>query len=557
MQNAMVQATYKSTICTLMAVLLLALASVLSASAAEYVLGPDDVLSVTVLRHPELSVPSLTVTADGVIRLQIVGEVSVTGKTVAQVQEFIAGRLRSRLVAPEVNVAVVQQRTAAVFVLGAVKSPGVIPIKPGWRVTEAMAAAGGLMFRPDEVKAVLLRGEKTQFDLDLQAILNVGHAATDLALEPGDVINVTRLSVQISVSGSVLRPGTYLMAAGGGALDAIGLAGGVGSRADTGAVIVESPSGERRKVDLLPALLEGKPVQDPPLQMNDMVIVPARNARVSIIGAVKQPGSFDLDAGVPIRVAALVALAGGLVPRAEMAAGSLFHQNGEVVPLDVNAILVTGTAAANLELAPGDVVSISERTMQVNVVGQVTRPGPQMLPIGSGIAQAVAAAGGVTATSALHEVVLKPAEGPERRIDLYSILVGGKLDQNITLGNGDTVLVPESRAKVAVLGAVKTPGYYALDADNPPTVVQLVAMAGGTLPRARIGDTALIRITEGKPQPIRIDLNRVLNSGKIENDRVAQDRDVIYVPPAKADWDLILRAITSVSVLGGWLGPGL
>lgn len=525
-----------------------------AAFATEYLLGPEDVLSVTVLRHPELSAPSLTVTNDGSIRLQVVGEVPVTGKTVAQVQAFIVDKLRSRLIAPEVTVAVVQERPKVVFVLGVTKNPGVFPMKSDWRVTEAIAAAGGLLCRPDEVKAVLLRAGQEQLELDLQAILGAGDSTANLALKPGDVINTARRSIQISVAGNVLRPGTYEMAIGGGALDAIGLAGGIGPQAETGAVMIKRPTGEQRKVDLLPALLEGKPVQDPPLQMGDMVIVPTRTARVAIIGAVRQPGTFELDAGVPMRVADLIARGGGLTPRPEMAVGSLFRQDGQVIPLDMNAVLNAGTASANLDLQPGDMVSVSERTIQVNVVGQVKNPGLQMLPTGSGVAEAVAAAGGVVATSALHEVVLKPLNGPERKIDLYSILVGGKLDQNVTLDNGDTVLIPESRAKVAVLGAVKNPGYYTLDADNPATITQLIAQAGGPVNRARTGETALIRVSDGKPQPIKVDLDRILRDGKIENDRVAQDRDVIYVPPAKTDWDFIMRAVTSVSVLGNWLG---
>jgi protein involved in polysaccharide export with SLBB domain len=114
-------------------------------------------------------------------------------------------------------------------------------------------------------------------------------------------------------------------------------------------------------------------------------------------------------------------------------------------------------------------------------------------------------------------------------------------------------LVPEARAKVAVLGAVKSPGYYPLDADSPGTVTQLIAQAGGTLNRAQIEQTALLRSTNGVPERVMVNLRRILREGKTDEDVVARDRDIIYVPPEKRDWDLILRALATVGVYGNWL----
>ena len=538
------------------ALLLLAMLGAASASVAlgeDYVLGPEDVLTVTVMRHPEMSAESVAVTADGKIHLPVVGEVQVAGMTVEQVRRVITEGLSQRLVSPEVTVAVKQARTETVFVLGAVSSPGVYELKPGWRVTEALAAAGGLTTRPELVAGALFRGGRQVVALDLPTILQEGNDLANLRVPPGDVLNFTERTILISVTGSVLRSGTYDLREGGGVLEAVALAGGVSPEANLGRVTVKKADGSQRSYDLIPAMLRGEPVDETPLAAGDMVIVPTFKARVAVLGAVLQPGYFDLEEGVATRVADMVAQAGGLAARPELVRGSIFRQTGETVPLDLSAVFIEGKSAANLELQAGDIISLIDRTITVDVAGQVEKPGSYELPVGSGVVEAVARAGGVKAPASLTGVILQRKDGATCRVDLFQVMVKGDLGANVPLQHGDLVLVPESKAKVAVLGAVQRPGYYDIDEGVAPTVAQMVAEAGGPLKRARIAGTAVVRSEDGEARRIMVNLARVLRAGRTAEDLPVQAKDIVYVPGEKTDWDLILRSLSAVGGWGYWM----
>src|SRR5215216_1584895 len=84
-----------------------------------YKLGPEDVLGVAVQGEPNLSVDQVAVSSAGKIRLPMVGDVPVGGKTLNQVTDDIKKALRAWLKRPEVTVALRQARPQRIFVLGA------------------------------------------------------------------------------------------------------------------------------------------------------------------------------------------------------------------------------------------------------------------------------------------------------------------------------------------------------------------------------------------------------------------------------------------------------
>ena len=518
--------------------------------AADYLLGPDDILTVTVLRHPELSVEAMPVRADGTISLPVAGEVQVAGQTVQQVTDAITKRLSRRLVNPEVTVAVQQARSLWVFVLGAVGKPGVYDMKPGWRVTEALAAAGGLVAKPEMTSGSLLRPDGTTLPLDLPNLLAGQGPALNLPLAPGDVLNLVERTITVSVAGQVLKPGTHEVRAGGGVLEALSLAGGVTPQADLTKVTVRRADGSETLLNLVPVMVEGDLAGNVTLAPGDLLLVPEATAKVAVLGAVVSPGHFDLEPGVPRRVTDVLALASGLTVPPERAQGFVFRADGSSVPLDLAAILTAGNAAANLTLLPDDVISLAVRTVHVSVAGQVMRPGEYDLPAGGGVVEAVALAGGLAPRAALQSVLVQRPGGATQTVDMFRIMVRGDLEGNVSLGAGDLVMVPESKARIAVLGAVGKPGYFDIDEAAPPTVAQAVALAGGAQKRARVGETAVVRLENGQPTRTVVDLNRILRDGDVKADLPVHDGDLIFVPDAKVDWDMVLRALSAFSWLG-------
>jgi protein involved in polysaccharide export with SLBB domain len=116
----------------------------------EYVLGPNDILEVTLYRlNPEVPGPALfrlAVMSNGQIQLPIVGAVQVGGLTVVQAQDAIARAYGDDVVKrPGVSVFLAEPSMTGIMVLGEVNAPGAYRL-PKYEndIAHALAAAGGL-----------------------------------------------------------------------------------------------------------------------------------------------------------------------------------------------------------------------------------------------------------------------------------------------------------------------------------------------------------------------------------------------------------------------------
>lgn len=167
----------------------------------QYHVGPDDVLSIIVWGHPELTNPEQNrsgnrvptgrlVRADGTIFYPYVGVVHVAGKTVEQIRRIITKRLKLYIENPQVDVRVVAFRAHRVYVTGYVKNPGIqyITDQP-LTVMAAINQAGGLASNADQREAVLTRNGK-KYLINLLALYSHGNQASNVLLKPGDTLYV-------------------------------------------------------------------------------------------------------------------------------------------------------------------------------------------------------------------------------------------------------------------------------------------------------------------------------------------------------------------------------
>src|SRR5215208_5460351 len=90
---------------------------------ALYIVGPNDVLAVTVFNQPQLS-GKFSVESDGTLAFPLVGRVPVGGLSVRAVEDEVRRRLSAGyLTEPRVSVTVEQYRSQQIFVMGEVKQP--------------------------------------------------------------------------------------------------------------------------------------------------------------------------------------------------------------------------------------------------------------------------------------------------------------------------------------------------------------------------------------------------------------------------------------------------
>ncbi|MEQ1577779.1 MAG: polysaccharide biosynthesis/export family protein [Hyphomicrobium sp.] len=153
-----------------------------------YKIGPLDVLDVSVFKVPELS-KSVQVAETGSINLPLVGEVPAAGKTAQQVERDLTAKLGAKyLQSPQVTVYVKEYNSQRVTVEGAVKKPGVYPIRGNSSLLQFVATAEGFDANADSSVVIFrtVNGKRTAAKFDVSEI-RTGQAQ-DPAVQSGDVI---------------------------------------------------------------------------------------------------------------------------------------------------------------------------------------------------------------------------------------------------------------------------------------------------------------------------------------------------------------------------------
>lgn len=277
----------------------------------QYKLGSEDVITVTVMSHPELSGDFL-VTTDGAVNVQRVGQIAVAGKTAREVASAVAAGLKDTLLDPDVIVTVKTMRPQLVQALGAVQKPGPYSIKPGWRLTEVIGGAGGILatVQPADCTVQLLRakgGARESFPLTL--VLQGGEK--NVLVQAGDVVTVESVeTIPVYVMGRVRLPGMYNLRRDAGVAEAIAMAGGSSDDASLSQVTVTHLAGQTETVDVLTSVEQKKPISLK-LRSGDLLFVPENKARFAVLGWVATPGFFTLKEGQPIMLSDALSMAGG------------------------------------------------------------------------------------------------------------------------------------------------------------------------------------------------------------------------------------------------------
>lgn len=169
----------------------------LEAAVADYLIGVDDIVQVTVWRNPELGITA-PVRPDGKISVPLVGDVVAGGRTPAAVAREIEEKLAAYVRTPQVAVILTDLRSheylARVRVTGAVRQPISIPYRQGMTVLDAVLAAGGVTEFAASDRSDLYRrnGDEatTTYAVRLGRILNSGDLSTNYRVAPGDIITV-------------------------------------------------------------------------------------------------------------------------------------------------------------------------------------------------------------------------------------------------------------------------------------------------------------------------------------------------------------------------------
>lgn len=336
-----------------------------------YILGVGDSVIVNIFNVPEYSGPQ-KVLANGALNLPVAGMVNVEGLTLQAAGQAIAAAYRGELRYPTVTVVLESARPLRVAIAGEVSQPGLYTLMSEGEaqfptVAQALQTAGGVTQAADLRQVQLKRsnsGRTELVTLDLWALLNNGDVEQDLELRDGDAIVIAatntvdiaqsnRLSasnlaasveqdIVVAVVGEVFRPGAYEFG---------GVAEQVSRGRTTVTKVVQTAGGVKPSADI----------------RNIQVRRSTRNGQEQLIDldlwALLQQGDISQD---------------------------LVLQQGDTV------VIPTATSATPNEIAQLTAANFSPAEVNVNIVGEVERPGTVSVSPNTTLNQAVLAAGGFT-----------------------------------------------------------------------------------------------------------------------------------------------------------------
>jgi polysaccharide export outer membrane protein len=234
-------------------------------SQANYVVGPEDVLAVTVFNETQLS-GRYRVENDGHFSYPFLGRIKAGGATLAEVASTLKARLADGYLRnPQVTVEVEQFRSQSVFVIGEVRTPGKYMLSGAVSLIEALAQAGSvtpqaggevLILHPKEGARGSGATTPERTDADVQRVnlheIETGRLSRNVTIRDGDTIFVPKAE-RFFVTGFVRTPGSYTLEPSMTVLQAISMAGGVTERGSGRRLrVTRVVNGERKDFDAKP-----------------------------------------------------------------------------------------------------------------------------------------------------------------------------------------------------------------------------------------------------------------------------------------------------------------
>jgi len=488
---------------------------------ADYIVSPGDEVLVNLWGAVDADL-RLQVDRAGRITIPRVGAIQVSGVRHADLQDLVSRRVATVFKNFQISVALGQLRGIRVFVSGFVVKPGTYTVSSLSTVVSALMRAGGPTASGSFRAIELRRGGRLQATFDLYDLLLKGDRSADQIVQPGDVVHVGPVGIQVGFIGSVNKPTVLELKQGETVADALKIAGGFSAVADRRRLAVERLQ-ERTAAriaelslpaDLKQTLSHGDVVRA--FSAVDFFLPGQRQSkRVRVEGEVQRPGEYVLPEGSSISDA--MRAAGGLTANAYLFA------------TEFNRESVRRTQQENYERALRDLET-----------DMIRASGSQR------VSSSEEAAGTAARTAAASRLVerLKSLR-PTGRVVLQLPTNSTQLP-DLALEDGDRLYVPSRSTTVGVFGSVFNAASYLHLPGR--TLEDYIRLAGGPTKGADEGSTFVVRANGHVISSRQIDTSWFNRSNQIGS-LVAEPGDTVFVPEemnkatfiqTAKDWTLLL-----------------
>ena len=368
----------------------------------------------------------------------------------------------------------------------------------------------------------------------------INSGQTKVSVSLGDI-----RSIQVTIIGQAMRPGTYTVPSLATAFNVLYLCGGPNDRGSYRNIELVRNGKLLATIDLYDFLHKGISRSNVLLHDQDVIRIPYTETRVTLSGAARRTGKFELKSGET--AANLIDYAGGF-------ADTAYRQEIKVNRISDSGQLVIDVAAKDFESfepKPADVISIGAANTRylnrVTVVGAVLRPGNYEFSTGMSLREVLQKAGGL-----LPEAFTQRATIIRKKEDLSltavtfspeSIIAG---TQQITLQKEDEIRISskfdlQDERTITIEGEVRQPGNYRFA--EGITVRDIILQAGGFTDRAdstfvevsrRLNQQNITSRDYQQSEVFNINLSKGLGDNGSINVLAANDL-IIVRPGAKAE----------------------
>jgi polysialic acid transport protein len=478
-----------------------------------YIINTGDELLVEVWGAAESSTTQ-KVDNQGNIILPMAGKVHVGGLNFVEAKARINTALRkiyAGISAPEgsyakvyTGVSIANIRTVKVNIIGEVEAPGTYSLSALSTVINALYASGGPTENGSFRNIQVVRGGKTIAHLDIYNFLLKGSQEGNINLNDQDVIIVPPYKNQVEVIGFVKREGIYEIKEGEKLSSLVDYFGGFKSNAYKDIMVVERIVGAKREVKEVPFSDAGKFA----MQGGDKLLVhklsDIYHNRISITGAVYQPGNYAYSEGMT--VLDLIDKAAGVREEAYLNRAILFRSIDRVDKQSLNFSLKDLLEKKQtIALQPNDSLHIYGRDSliakpMVRIEGAVRKPQKFAYAKGLYPADLIIMAGGFIegADQTQVQVARQLNDANFKTISkVYTVSLSKEGGDSIALEPNDIVTVRYEKGYVPqqvvkIEGEVSFPGFYAI-LSKEERISSLIERSGGLAPYAYVEGATLVR----------------------------------------------------------------
>ncbi|MEW5799927.1 MAG: SLBB domain-containing protein [Bacteroidota bacterium] len=439
----------------------------------EYVVGPGDIFNVGIWSTVPLTF-QVPVTPEGSVVIPTVGEIFISGKTLFDARELVLKEIKKKYISGNATFTLYVPRQFTVTVSGMVLNEGIYTVSATQRVDALLQTANNEMqlkeksFTQDfakieeEATGKLSAASKRHIKImrkngntvlaDIIRFYGTHNTSSNPLLQDGDVVVVPPSNISkdyIGIHGAVAIEGTYEFVEGDSLTTLLAIAGGLTSYADPERIMLVRSSNEGGISETPVSYndIETGKSPDIPLRAGDRIIVGKKNSFnrggvVSIEGEVQHPGSYPIIQDSTL-LTEIIKQAGGFTNFALLSAAKVLRPAG-----GMNNKLIT---------------------YQLLRKGYTTSED----------------------TAYFHNEILLKSKGEFVSTDFTRLFTKDDKTQNITLRDGDKIIVPTKTNSVYVFGEVKHPGNVQFIAGE--RVEYYINKAGGMTDHAQSGDIRIVK----------------------------------------------------------------